>query len=96
MLRLECECFGQVAGEVGGALAGDAVDEIERDVVESGITESVHGTSDVVGRGLAVEHPEQARLEGLRTDRDAGDAASAEERGQRGRDRLRVRLDGHL
>ena len=38
VLRLERERLGEVALEVGGALAGDAVDEIERDVVKSGIT----------------------------------------------------------
>ena len=49
MLRLERQRLGEIRSEVGGALAGDAVEEIERDVVESGITESVHGASDVVG-----------------------------------------------
>ncbi len=48
MLRLEGERLGEIALEVGGALAGDAVDEIERDVVKSGIAKSVHGAPDVV------------------------------------------------
>ena len=38
MLRLERERRTQIALEVGGALAGHPVDEIERDVVKSGIT----------------------------------------------------------
>ncbi len=49
VLRLERQRLGEIGSEVGGALAGDAVEKIERDVVESGITESVHSASDVVG-----------------------------------------------
>ena len=48
MLGLERQGLGEVALELGGALARDAVDEIERDVVEPGITKSVDGTPDVV------------------------------------------------
>ena len=59
MLRLERERLGEVALEVGGALARDAVDEIERDVVESGITKTVHGATDVVGPRAPLEHVQQ-------------------------------------
>ena len=38
MLRRECEGFAEVAFQVGGALARNPVDEIQRSVVESGIT----------------------------------------------------------
>ena len=38
MLRLQRERLAQIGVEVGGALAGDPVDEIERDVVKSDIT----------------------------------------------------------
>ena len=38
VLGLQGECLVEVACEVGGALARDAVDEVERDVVNSGIT----------------------------------------------------------
>ena len=96
MLGLERERLGEVGVEIGGALAGDAVDEIERDVVESGITERVHGPPDVVRRRLPLEHLEQVRLEALRAERDAGDAARAQELRELGRHRLRVRLDRHL
>ena len=61
MLRLECEGVREVRLEIGGALARNAVDEIERDVVEPGITESMNRPSDVVGTGNALEHPEQVR-----------------------------------
>ena len=71
MLRLEREGVREVQLEVGGALARDAVEEIERDVVKSGITESVHRAPDVVGCCLALEHVEQLRPERLRAERDA-------------------------
>ncbi len=56
VLRLEREGLGEVAFEVGGALAGNPVDEIERNVVESGITENVDGAADVVRSGNTLEH----------------------------------------
>ena len=96
MLRREADRLGEVAFEVGGALARDAVDEVERDVVESGITENVDGASDVVRSGNALEHAEQPRLERLRAERDAVDAVAAQEQRELGRDRLGVRLDGRL
>src|SRR5207249_795874 len=48
VVRLQRERGVEVAVEIGGALAGDAVDEVKRDVVKTGITESVVGASDVV------------------------------------------------
>ena len=96
MLGLEREGLGEVAVEVGGALAGDPVQEIERDVVESGITKSVHRASDVVRRGVPLEHGEQVRLEALRAQRDPVDAALAQQPRQLGSHRLRVRLHGEL
>ena len=77
MLGLERERLGEVALEVGGALAGDAVDEVERDVVEAGITESATARADVLGAGAPLEHREQVRLEALRAERDAVDAVLA-------------------
>ena len=59
MLRLERECVVEVGFEIGGALAGYPVDEIERDVVKSGIAEMMHGASDVVRLGNTLEHVEQ-------------------------------------
>ena len=80
VLGLEREGLGEVAFEVGGALARDAVDEIERDVVESGITKNVDGAPDVVGSGNALEHVEQVRVEALRAERHAIDAVSSQKR----------------
>ena len=48
VLGLERQGVREVRIEVGGALAGDPVDEIERNVVETGITESLHCPPDVV------------------------------------------------
>ena len=76
VLGLEREGLGEVAVEVGGALARNAVDEIERDVVESGIAKSVHGAADVVRRRLSLEHLEQVGLEALRAERDAASRRS--------------------
>ena len=53
-------------------------------------------TRTVVGRRPPLQHLEQARLEALRAERDAVDSVLAQERGEGGRDRLRVRLDGQL
>ena len=96
MLGLEREGVGEVRLEVGGALARNPVDEVERDVVESGITQSVHCASDVVRAGNALEHLEQRRPERLRAERDAVHAVLAEQRGELRRDGLRVRLDRQL
>ena len=73
MLGLERERLGEVGVEVGGGLAGDAVDEIERDVVKSGITENVHGAADVFGLRAALQHGEKSRLEALRAQRHTVD-----------------------
>ena len=56
MLGLERQGLGEVALEIGGALAGNPVDEVERNVVESGITENIHSVSDIVWFGNAVEN----------------------------------------
>ena len=63
VLGLEREGLGEIAREVGGLLARDAVDEIERDVANSGITQSVEGAPDVVRLGNAIEHVEEPRAE---------------------------------
>src|SRR6185312_17063689 len=96
MLRPERERLTEVCLQRGGALAGDAVDEIERDVVKSGITEMVEGTADGVRTGNAIEYLEQLGLEALRAERDAVDPCAAQEPRERRRHRLRVRLDGDL
>ncbi len=76
MLGLERESIGEVGVEVGGALAGDAVDEIERDVVKTGITETVHGAPDVFRACAALEHLQEPRLERLRAKRHTIDTVS--------------------
>ena len=96
MLGRERQSLREVAIEIGGLLARDPVDEIERDVVERGITKSMNGAPDIVRTGNALEHLEQLRRERLRAERDPGDAALAQQRRQLGRDRLRIGLDGHL
>ena len=75
VLGLERQGLGEVACEVGGLLARDAVDEIERDVVNSGITKTIEGAPDVVRLGNAVECPKQTWRERLRAERHAVDAA---------------------
>ena len=76
VLRLERERVAEVGLEVGGALAGDPVDEIERDVVKSGITEMMHGAPDVVRAGNTLEHLQQLRPEGLGAERNARHACA--------------------
>ena len=84
MLRLERERLVEVAGEIGGALAGNPVDEVERDVVKSGITESVERAPDVIRLRGTLEHFEQPRREALRTERHPRDAAVAQQAGELG------------
>ena len=76
VLRLERQRLGEVACEVGGLLARDAVDEIERDVVESGITNNVHGAPDVVGPCAAFQHVQKVHVERLCANRHAIDTVS--------------------
>ena len=96
VLGLERQGLGEVALYLGGALAGDPVDEVERDVVKIGITKKIDGAPDVVRTGNTLEHLEQAWLEALGAERDAVHAVAPQERSELGRDGLRIRLDGHL
>ena len=76
MLRLERERLAEVGLEVGGALAGNPVDEVERDVVKSGITKNIDRAADVVGPCAALQHLQQPRLERLRAQRHTVDTVS--------------------
>ena len=76
MLGLERERLGEVVVEVGGGLARDAVDEIERDVVETGITENVHGPADVLGLRAAFQHGQKGGVEALCAQRHSIDTVS--------------------
>ena len=96
VLGLERQGLGEVAFEVGGALARDPVDEIERDVVKSGITKKVDGAPDVVRPGNTIQHVQKGPVEALCANRDTVDTVSAQKLGQLGRHRLGVRLDRHL
>ncbi len=96
MLRGECDRRREVGCEVVGALPGDAVDEVEREVVEPRLPKRAEGGAHGLGPGPALEDVEQVRLEALRAERHAVDAVLAQQRGQRRGDRLRVRLDGQL
>ena len=93
---LERQGVREVRVELGGALAGDPVDEIERDVVETGITESLHCAPDVVGTGNALQHFEQVRPKRLRAEGDAVHPMLAEQGCEGRRHGLRVGLDRQL
>ena len=69
VLGPELERVRQVGLEIGGALAGDAVDEIEGDVVKSGITQMVERTPDGVRLDNTVENLQQPRAEALHAER---------------------------
>jgi hypothetical protein len=96
VLGLEHQSLGEVVLEIGGALAGDSVDEIERDVVESDITESVHGAADDIRARASLEHREQGPLEALHAKGNAIDALSIEQAGEARGDGLGIRLDRQL
>ena len=59
MLGLESEGVREIRLQVGGALARDPVEQIERDVVETGITKSVHRASDDIRCCPPLEHPKE-------------------------------------
>ena len=96
VLRLECDRLGEVALEVVDALAGNPVDQVERDVVEAGLPQRPHRDAHVLRARAPLERLEQVRLEALRAERDAVDPVLAEQRGQAGRDGLGIGLDGRL
>ena len=96
VLGRERERLREIVIQVGGALARDAVDEVERDVVETGIAKSMHRTPDVVRPRPSLEHGQEPRREALGTDRHPGHLRIAELSGERRRHGLRVRLHGHL
>jgi len=76
VLGLERERLGEVGLEVGGALAGNPVEEIERYVVKSGITQNVDRAPDVAGACAPLQHLQQPRLERLRAQRHTIDTVS--------------------
>ena len=96
VLGLERQRVAQIAVEVGGALAGDPVQQVERDVVKIGITEMVERAPDSVRAGPPLEHLEQLGAEALRTERDTRHPMGAQKPGQLGRNGLRIGLDRHL
>jgi len=65
VLRRERESLRQVMVEVGGLLARDPVDEIDGNVVDSGITKTVHRPADVLGPATAIEHVQKVHVEAL-------------------------------
>ena len=89
VLRRERERFLDVELEGGGALAGDPVQEVERDVVKIGITQMVEGAADVIRPGAALEDLEEVWLEALGTERDTRHPRLTEKLGELRRDRLR-------
>ena len=94
MLGCERESLREIGVEIGGALAGNAVQQVERDVVKSGITESMERAPDVIRAGTALQDVEQPRLEALRAERDARHTGLAQESRELRRHRLGVGLDG--
>ena len=96
MLRPERDRRGEVGLEVGDGLAGNAVDEVEREVVEAGVAQVRERAANVVRLRAALERVQQMRLERLRTERDSRDARCAKRARELGRDRLGIRLDRHL
>src|SRR4029450_3632401 len=96
VLRSESERLVDVGVEVGASLAGDPVDEIQRDVVKLGITEMVEGAPDVLRSGAALQYREQVRLKALGAEREPRHSFLAQQPREVGRHGLRIRLDRDL
>ena len=77
MLGCERQRLREIELEVGGALAGNAVEEVERDVVEPSVAKKADGSPDVVGARPPLEHGQEMRLEALRPERHAAHAGRA-------------------
>ena len=92
VLRAQLDCRGEIRVEVGGALAGNPVDEVEGDVVKSGITKMVERAPDGVRLGNAVQSVEEARLEALDAEGDPVHSQPAKHGGELSAHRLGVRL----
>src|SRR5204863_7662888 len=69
VLRCKRERLGEIRVEIGGALAWNPIQEIERDVVKCDITESMERAPDGIRTGLSLENLEQPRLEALSAER---------------------------
>jgi hypothetical protein len=76
VLRAEGEGLVQVAFEVGGALAGNPVEQVEREVVETTIAKMVERSADVVGPRVPLQYAQETGVERLRAYRHAVDAVS--------------------
>ncbi len=96
MLGLERERLLEIALEVVFALTGDAVEDVQREVVESGLAKEPERAPHVVGAGAALENVEKVRPEALRAERDTGDSTLPQSPGKLGRHRFRVRLHRDL
>ena len=96
VLGPELESVGEVGIEIGGGLARNPVDEVERDVVKSGITKMVEGTPDGVRLDNTVEDLQQVRPEALHAQRDSIHTLRAQHAGELLRHGLGIRLDRHL
>ena len=68
MVGAERDRLREIGGELRRRLAGDAVDEVEREVVEAGVAEVAERALDICGRRAALEHFEEVQLEGLRAE----------------------------
>ena len=76
MLGLEAQSRREIALEVGGALPRNPVDEIEVDVVETGIAKNVDGALDVFPARAAFEHVQKCGVEALCAERHTIDTVS--------------------
>src|SRR5215213_11247987 len=56
VLGCERQRFGQVTLEVGGALTRNPVQQVERDVVKSGTTQTIERAPDDIWSGAPLQH----------------------------------------
>ena len=85
MVGLQRQQAVEVGSEERAALAGDAVDEVEREVVDARRAQRRHGRAHALRHGAPLQHRQQAGVEALGTQRDAA-AARRQHPGERGVD----------
>src|SRR5581483_745257 len=96
MLGPELDRVFEIGVEVCHGLTRDAVEEVEREIVEAGIAEERERAPYVRRLRTPLEHGEEVRAEALRAERDARHTCAAQRAGELRRHRLRVGLDRDL
>jgi len=68
VIGAERDRVGEIGLEIGHRLAGNPVDQIQREIVEARVPQMRERAPHVLGPRAALQHPEQVRAEALRAE----------------------------